>query len=47
MKKGKNYRNYDTETERKRVAIKDGIDRAADIIIDIAYSMLYDLLKLK
>lgn len=47
MKKGKKYQNFDTETERKRRAIKDGIDRAADIIIDIAYSMLYDLLKLK
>lgn len=47
MKKNQKYQNYDTETERKRQAIKEGIDRAADIIIDIAYSMLYDLLKLK
>lgn len=47
MKKSKKYQDYSEETERKRTAIKAGIDRAADIIIDIAYSMLYDLLKLK
>lgn len=47
MKKKQKYRNCDTETERKRQAIKEGIDRAADIIIDIAYTMLQDLLKLK
>lgn len=47
MKKSQKYQNYNTETDRKRQAIIEGINRAADIIIDIAYSMLYDLLKLK
>ncbi len=47
MKRSRKYADFENETERKRAAIMAGIDRAADIIIDIAYSMLYDLLKLK
>ena len=47
MKKSQKYQNYDTETERKKAAIKEAVDKATDITTDIIYSMLYDVLKLK